>query len=84
MSQTVTRTTAKRISDLKPNETVNLRFHGSKVYGNEPSTDEYTFLRFEGHGDDKRAIFDDGLEAYRYRGYWAYGTSAERVSIVKA
>ena len=80
---TETPTKAKTINGLKAGETVNLQFHGSKRLGNEAYQDEYTFIEFTGEGDDKRAIFNDGMEAYRCNGYWAYGTSAERLSVAR-
>lgn len=73
---------ARRIDSLKPNETVTLRFNGSKSLGNEPFEDSYTFLEIVGSGEDRRAMFTD-LEAYRYKGHWAYGTSAEKLTVVE-
>ena len=79
---TATPTKAKRINDLKDGESVTLKFHGSKRLGNEPWEDTVVFHRFEGEGDDKRAFFDN-WEAYRYNGHWAYGSSAEKLTIAK-
>ena len=78
-----TMTTAKTINGLKPGETVNLQFHGSKRLGNEPYQNTFEFICFEGEGDDKRAIFEDEFEAYRFNGHWAYGSSAEKLSVAK-
>lgn len=72
----------KRIDSLKPDTKVSLRFHGSKRFGNEPSTLDYVFKEIVGTGEDRRAIFDEGFEAYRFNGHWAYGTSAEHLSLV--
>jgi hypothetical protein len=78
-----TMTTAKTINGLKPGESVNLQFHGSKQFGNAPFQDERVFVGFTGEGEEKRAIFEDDFEAYRYMGRWAYGASAEKLSIAK-
>jgi hypothetical protein len=48
------------------------------------------FLGIDGEGDDRRAVFAQfdcggntfGWSAYRYNGGWAYGSSAERLSLV--
>ena len=72
----------KRIDSLKPNTPVLLKFFRS--------TEEATFLAIVGEGDERRARFvqhDDAIglfewEAYRFQGRWAYGTSAERLSLV--
>jgi hypothetical protein len=80
---TPTKSTAKTINGLKAGETVNLQFHGSKRFGNDPYQDEHVFVGFEGEGDDKRAVFEGGFEAYRYNGRWSYGTSAEKLSVAK-
>lgn len=81
---------AKRIDSLTPDTEVTLRFHHR---GN--SYDEAaTFLGISGEGDDRRARFRSAdtetltagrtyeWEAYRYNGHWAYGTSADRLSLV--
>lgn len=72
---------ARRIDSLQPNETVTLQFHGSKSLGNEPYLLEATFEGIIGTGEERRAQFDE-VEAYRYNGHWAYGTSAEKLSLV--
>lgn len=74
---------AKTIRNLKPGEEVRLRFHGSKQFGNEPYELDMTFVELRDNGE--RAVFsDDGMEfeAYKYANRWAYGSSAERLTIV--
>lgn len=85
--------TTNRIDKLEPGQQVTLRFHGPYAANDET----VTFLGIEGTGDDRRARFftrgtpltksdpDDGYEweAYRYNGTWAYGSSADRLSIVR-
>lgn len=83
---------AKRIDSLKPGTTVTLKFHGSKSLGNDPYIQDAVFLGVYGVGDDRRArfmsveakIYDPGgWDAYRFNGHWAYGTSAERLTLVE-
>lgn len=70
-----------RIDTLKAGSTVELVFR----YGVERAV----FLGITGTGDDRRARFlqlnVDGepyeWEAYRYNGRWAYGTSADRLTL---
>lgn len=74
-----------RIDQLQAGQEVTLKFHGSKSIGNEPYEETHTFLGIVGEKDDRRAVFSDGStqwEAYRYNGGWAYGSSAERLSLV--
>jgi hypothetical protein len=76
-----------RIDNLTPGTTVTLRFNGPKSLGNAPWEEEFLFLGIEGSGDDRHARFtsDDlsgAWEAYRYNGHWAYGSSAERLSLI--
>ena len=73
------------IDKLEFNTTVLLRFHGSNF--NETYEEEHIFRGVSGEGDDRRALFWSATghydwEAYRYRGHWAYGTSADRLSLV--
>jgi len=75
-----------RIDKLNPGQEVTLKFHGSKSLGNDPYEERHTFLDIVGEGDDRRAVFSDGgeqWEAYRFKGGWAYGSSAEKLSIVE-
>lgn len=76
----------KRISTLNPGDNVLLKFHGSKQFGNDPYEMDAKFMGFN---DDKtRAVFrmDESagseFEAYKFSNRWAYGSSAERLTIV--
>jgi hypothetical protein len=74
---------AKTIRNLKSGEKVRLRFHGSKQFGNDPYELDMTFVELRDNGE--RAVFsDDGteFEAYKYANRWAYGSSAERLTVV--
>lgn len=76
---------ANRISSLKPGDNVRLKFHGSKQFGNDPYEMDVKFVEFK--EDKTRAVFhmDDAgseFEAYKFSNRWAYGSSAERLSIV--
>lgn len=79
---------AKRISSLQHGDRINLKFHGSKQFGNEPYTLPAEFLGYTGTDDDIHASFalngstNDVFEAYRMGNRWVYGASAERLSIV--
>jgi hypothetical protein len=79
-------TMAKRIDSLVPGTEVKLHFHGSKSFGNEPHTLDATFVSVVGEGDAREANFllngDSEFAAYRYGGRWAYGSSAEKLSLV--
>lgn len=76
----------KRISTLKPGDNVRLKFHGSKQFGNDPYEMDATFVEFK--EDKTRAVFlMDGsagseFEAYKFSNRWAYGSSAERLTIL--
>jgi hypothetical protein len=83
---------AKRIDKLKSGTQVTLKFHGSKSLGNDPYIEDAIFVGIYGVGDDRRARFmsanatignTGGWDAYRFNGHWAYGTSAERLSLVE-
>lgn len=74
----------RSISSLKFGETVDLRFNGSKQFGNDPYS--LTGLVFKGFTEDgNRATFsDDGsiLEVYKFDRRWRYGTSAETLTLL--
>ncbi len=79
---------ARSISHLKPGQKVTLHFRGSRSLGNEGYVDTVVFKEHIGVGDDQRAVFTDEngrdqWEAYKFQGRWSYGTSAERLSIMK-
>ena len=75
----------KTIRNLVPGEKVSLHFHGSKQFGNDPYDMNATFVEF--NEDKTRAVFAmDGdesstFEAYKFSNRWAYGSSAERLTI---
>lgn len=77
---------AKTIRTLKSGEEVRLRFHGSKQFGNEPYELDATFVELREDGN--RAVFhldgdtSDEFEAYKYSNRWAYGSSAERLTVI--
>ena len=72
-----------RIDNLKPGQNVILGFVGS--------AERSMFLEISGEGESRTAKFVsiDGSgafytwEAYRYNKRWAYGTSAQRLSLLK-
>jgi hypothetical protein len=76
----------KRISTLNPGENVLLKFHGSKQFGNDPYEMDATFVEF--NEDKTRAVFrmdeskSSEFEAYKLSNRWAYGSSAEKLTIV--
>jgi hypothetical protein len=81
------KTKNRSISTLSPGEHVTLRFHGSKQFGNEPYEMSAVFTAF--NADKNRATFsldhgEDDFEAYKYVNRWAYGTSAEKITVVPA
>lgn len=73
---------ARRIDSLKAGDKVRLEFCGSRSLGNAPYVDDCVFEGITGAGDDRRAIFGD-WEAYRFRGGWAYGSSAEPLRLLE-
>lgn len=73
---------ARRIDSLNVGDKVLLSFEGSRSLGNDAYTDECIFAGITGEGNDRRASFGD-WEAYRFRGGWAYGSSAERLRVLE-
>lgn len=80
---------SKRIDSLKPNSRITLQFNGRG--GNRTRREPALFLGVTGTGDDRRAkfrSFDDynfrtyEWEAYRFEGFWAYGSSADRLQLI--
>jgi hypothetical protein len=74
-----------QIAKLKPGTKVRLLFKGSRSLGNEPYELDMTFKSVQGIGEDQTATFDEAgqeFTAYRFRGRWCYGTSAERLSLI--
>lgn len=78
---------ARRIDSLVTGDKVVLEFTGSM--GNSGYTDTVVFKGIEGEGDKRRATFADVYDAssewqaYRYNGYWAYGSSADRLRLLE-
>jgi hypothetical protein len=76
----------KQIAKLAAGERVRLLFQGSKSLGNEPYELDASFEQLTGVGEDAEAVFKvdggDEFTAYRFRGRWCYGTSAERLSLI--
>lgn len=85
---------AKRIDTLKAGQKVTLGFYSGGVKLEESAE----FLGVEGEGDKRHAKFRSVYnspkstgespryyewEAYRYRNRWAYGSSADRLTLVK-
>lgn len=71
----------KRIDSLTPGTRITLWFEGT--WGNA-SEEDAVFVRIEGEGETREAVFDQGFEwnAYRYNGHWAYGSGANRLRLV--
>lgn len=75
------------MSTLKAGDQVVLRFYtwGGESYL-EPATfvenvtEDGPYKRFESKREDGTTY---QWEAYRFKGYWAYGTSAQRVSVAR-
>lgn len=80
---------APRIDKLEPGAHVRLYF--TSTYGNQEREEDAVFVGITGDGDDREATFrqpDSDSEpfewqSYRYDGYWAYGSSAERLVLVE-
>jgi hypothetical protein len=83
---------ALRIDNLIPGSLVNLVFHpgiGSFTKKEDVTPEEAFFIKIEGAGDDRRATFVQldymnqpyTWQAYRYKGRWAYGTGADKLSL---
>lgn len=75
---------AKRISKKNEGQLFHLGF--ASPY-NPLDIEDVLLVKVEGTGDDARATFKDEeigeWEAYRYKGRWAYGSSAERLIVIK-
>jgi hypothetical protein len=73
------------IDNLKPGEVVELAFNPGK---RNEYCEYHVFLGILDEGEERRAAFAGighrGMyewEAYRYEGRWAFGTSADRLSL---
>ena len=79
---------AIRLDKLAEGTGVMLNFHvGKRIV----ETSEARFVRMEGEGEDRHAVFRSRgrkgkngwyeWEAYRYKGRWAYGSSADLITV---
>ena len=79
-----------RIDTLKAGQKVTLGFY----YGGTKVEESAEFVRVEGEGERRHATFTSTTEingeprtyewqAYRYHKRWAYGTGADRLTLVK-
>lgn len=73
-----------RIDNLTPGDVVNLTF----TERGESTNELAVFVGLDGEGDARRATFRQASgsgsfewDAYRYSGRWAYGSSADRLSL---
>lgn len=76
----------KRLDSIAVGEAVTVTFQGSKILGNDSYTLDLVVAGREGTGDDRRVTLDEAdggaeFDVYRFQGRWAYGTSAERLSV---
>lgn len=81
----------KRIDSLKPGTEVTIRYMREFQFGG-PLDENLFFHGILGEGEDRRAVFSDradldaswksSWEAYRYKGRWAYGSSAETLRLL--
>lgn len=80
---------AKRISPTRIGETYLLRFNKSRSMngGQEPLEMENVLVSVTVEDGEARATFRDSeigeWEAYRYKGRWSYGSSAEPLTVVE-
>lgn len=85
-----TTTAAPRFDKLNVGDVITIQCY---YRGEAKEPEQAFFLGIIGEGDDRRAklatVFDAGgegrmleWEIYRYSGRWAYGSSADRISIV--
>jgi hypothetical protein len=76
---------AKRISKKNEGQLFHLRFNSP--YNPYEMKDVKLLEVFKGDRDEERARFEDPeigeWEAYKYNGRWAYGSSADRLSVIE-
>jgi hypothetical protein len=79
----------KRIDSLTPDSIVEIKFHAG--YGGALEFEKHTFLRVEGKGEERTAIFRSFANgqfgsfewsARRYDGRWVHGENAQVISLV--
>ena len=70
------------VKNLRVNDVVDVLFKGSRSLGNEPYTLED--LQVVGVGEDRVTLSEEGFEfdIYKYGLRWAYGSSAEPLSVL--
>ena len=81
---------SKRLGSIPVGHFVKIHFRGSKSLGNEPYDEVAQVVAHLGDGDNERVRLsalgyggaDIDFEAYRFEGHWAYGSSAERLSVL--
>ncbi len=86
----------KRIDSLTPETPVRLKFCAEFQGKDGAYEEDAVFVKLEGTGDDRRATFRTKdketwsgtfaayeWEAYRFKGRWAYGSSAETLRLVE-
>lgn len=77
---------AKRIDSLREGDKVSLVIHPSST--NDGYEMDAVFLRIEGQGDDREAVFTDtpggneSFRLYRFKNRWSIASDARRVSLV--
>jgi hypothetical protein len=89
------KTTRPRLDSIKPGSVVEIDLRsGTRSIDR---TETVIFAGVKGEGDDRRAVFVQGVttpflkdgknyfewEAYRYLGGWAYGSSADSLGVVR-
>ena len=86
----------KRIDSLTPGTPVRLKFCAEYSGKDGAYEEDAVFVKLEGEGDDRLATFLTPdretwsgtfaayeWQAYRYKGRWAYGSSAETLRLVE-
>jgi hypothetical protein len=86
----------KRIDSLKPGTPVRLKFCAEFQGKDQAYEEDAVFVALTGEGNDRRATFgspdqrvpgEDRVwyqwDAYRYKGRWVYGSSAETLRLVE-
>lgn len=78
---------AKRISKKNEGQLFHLKFHSSSGNSGYEMENVKLLEVFTGDRNEERARFEDSeigeWEAYRFNGRWAYGSSADRLSVIE-
>lgn len=69
------------ISELRPDDKVQVFAQGNIEEEREPFIMDTTFLHFDDSGESKEAVFS-GFRAYKDKGRWRYGEHGDLVSIL--